>query len=422
MKKSVIVFTAALTAGLAVSCDPEENQPVNPGDTARQLAAPVPELVYQDESSFTLEWEAVSNAGSYVYTLNGGAEENTTGLSVEFTDLAEDDYTVKIKAVAGDTVKYTDSEWAEITVTIDGEETDPARWITFDVYLDTDRNNGYYPYNTVFVHLKTRKAQAVWLGTMSPELDNQECVDELQNNSSPLSSLEVELCNQGGLTFYLSGLEASTEYTVALIVQTSDDDFVFLRKEITTESAADAGKWDKWLGLWTVSSTQTLTATPDGTGLDYNLSDAPMSGTIEIKQRSSNQDQVSITGLTSLGETGIFGDPVAIPAVGELDENGDLVILPAEVASTGNGDILTWFAFLGNEDNSSIVFNKDLPYIFKFSHTGTQIISQPVTADADGVTYTVRAIDVFGVNASGGNVNYYQQAWDMFAGTITLTK
>lgn len=125
-------FYAAMTAfasvALLASCekepqggddptpDPEPSEPT-------QLATPSLSVEDQTNTSFTVTWKAVTNADSYTYTLNGGAEETTTSTSVEFTSLAAGDYTVKVKATSEDE-NYTDSEWASTEVTLEEEDVD----------------------------------------------------------------------------------------------------------------------------------------------------------------------------------------------------------------------------------------------------------------------------------------------------------
>lgn len=125
-------FYAAMTAfasvALLASCekepqggddptpDPEPSEPT-------QLATPSLSVEDQTNTSFTVTWKAVTNADSYTYTLNGGAEETTTSTSVEFTSLAAGDYTVKVKATSEDE-NYTDSEWASTKVTLEEEDVD----------------------------------------------------------------------------------------------------------------------------------------------------------------------------------------------------------------------------------------------------------------------------------------------------------
>ena len=68
------------------------------------------------ENSATVVWEAVPDAASYVYTVDGGEELTVTGLSAVVTGLESGmPATVRVKAVSGQ-VQFLDSEFAELTV------------------------------------------------------------------------------------------------------------------------------------------------------------------------------------------------------------------------------------------------------------------------------------------------------------------
>lgn len=117
MKKFIsgAMIALAATAFLS-SCEKEET--VDPV----ALKAPVLTVAEQTETSFMVIWDLVENAVSYTYTINDGAEENTTNQSAEFTDLTEGTYTVKVKAIAPEGDEFLDSDWASINVTIESAE------------------------------------------------------------------------------------------------------------------------------------------------------------------------------------------------------------------------------------------------------------------------------------------------------------
>lgn len=71
-------------------------------------------------TTFTVRWDAVSNAGKYVITLNGAAYSTQAENSVAFSSLStETEYTVTVKAVPSDAglVTYKESQVATIKVT-----------------------------------------------------------------------------------------------------------------------------------------------------------------------------------------------------------------------------------------------------------------------------------------------------------------
>lgn len=118
MKRNFLGAMIALAASaILFSCEEPAPEP-----KPVPLATPVVSVSEQTETSFVIAWEAVEHAVSYTYTINDGAEENTTNQSAEFTDLTEGTYTVKVKAIAPEGDEFLDSDWASINVTIESAE------------------------------------------------------------------------------------------------------------------------------------------------------------------------------------------------------------------------------------------------------------------------------------------------------------
>lgn len=104
-----------------------------PGQSEKTaLDVPVPQQKEVTESSVTLEWEKVAGAGRYAYRLTGAADAEiasgeTTALSVKIDNLeAETEYRFAVRALAGGSELYDDSEWsADLTVKT-ARATDPG--------------------------------------------------------------------------------------------------------------------------------------------------------------------------------------------------------------------------------------------------------------------------------------------------------
>ena len=119
MKKALLLFLAG--AFVLAGCDKnnEENGGGNENGGGEQLGTPVLAISEQTENSFTVSWEPIENAVSYVYTFNDGEEQPTSQCTVSFSDLMPGDYTVNVKARPLDGSGYSESEWATIAVTIE---------------------------------------------------------------------------------------------------------------------------------------------------------------------------------------------------------------------------------------------------------------------------------------------------------------
>lgn len=122
-------FAAASLAGLC-ACSSDDDA----AETGSGLQAVAqPQIIVSDltTSGFTLRWEAVDDAGSYVYTFDGGSETPTTDCRLEFNSLErQKEYVVAVKACPRDPAEYTESPFTYIHVLTDDLERLPQPKIT----------------------------------------------------------------------------------------------------------------------------------------------------------------------------------------------------------------------------------------------------------------------------------------------------
>ncbi len=84
------------------------------------LAAPV--LVLNGQ---TVSWEAVENASSYEYTVNGGTPVSTSLRSIDFSDRTAGTYSISVRAISGNPL-YSNSAWSnEVEVLVSGDLVSP---------------------------------------------------------------------------------------------------------------------------------------------------------------------------------------------------------------------------------------------------------------------------------------------------------
>lgn len=94
---------------------------------ARKLDAPALKAGTATAASVTVNWTLDPNASSYIYKVNGGAEQKLGKVAtVTVAELTADTaYTIAVKA-AGDGTNFTDSDWASIEVRTTNGTVDPA--------------------------------------------------------------------------------------------------------------------------------------------------------------------------------------------------------------------------------------------------------------------------------------------------------
>lgn len=107
---------ASITVILEDPAAPEDNK----------LATPELEVT-TGSMSFVVEWNSVENAETYVYTLmvNGtdGEKTDTEGSTrIEFSDMQEGEYVIRVQAKAAEDSEYIDSGWAEESFTLNGTQ------------------------------------------------------------------------------------------------------------------------------------------------------------------------------------------------------------------------------------------------------------------------------------------------------------
>lgn len=139
MKKLLSLLLLVFVGGGIFSCS---NDDPAPDPDPVPAAQPAPAASQVEEDSFTVSWEAVEGAVSYVYSLqhksDRGAitpivpETETDQLSVSFSDLIPStEYTFRIKAL-GDGEKVLDSEWKELLVTTEAPAYLSGAWVEID--------------------------------------------------------------------------------------------------------------------------------------------------------------------------------------------------------------------------------------------------------------------------------------------------
>lgn len=134
-----ILIASAITVA-TVSCDRNDEDE----HEKAQLQTPEPTVSDLTGSGFTVSWEAVANAGSYEYRLNGSEPVSVDATSETFSGLASGDYRIEIRAIAADREKYTDSEWGSVSATLEEPESDirVEAYYTGDFY-GTGLGNGW---------------------------------------------------------------------------------------------------------------------------------------------------------------------------------------------------------------------------------------------------------------------------------------
>ena len=181
------VILAGCVMGLS-ACSSDEDSSTSGG----KAVIDQPQVLVSEvtTSGFTLRWDAVANAGAYVYTFNGGEATEISERQIAFHDLErQKEYVVAVKALPKFADEYAESPYTYVHVITDDLEQLPQPEITLGCA---------YASKTVIS----------W--TESPEAAAYEY------------TLGDQTYTTTGRTITLSGLEKGRDYTFTVRAMTSD--------------------------------------------------------------------------------------------------------------------------------------------------------------------------------------------------------
>lgn len=138
--KSILLLSSFAAFACTISCEQPEPDPV----PATKLEAPTVTVASKTDSSFTIEWESVENAGHYSVDFMGDVTD-TESLEAGYSGLESGQtYEISVKAIPDDLEKFTESDWTKLSVTLDTTtvepDPDPKPEKYFDINIDFDKD------------------------------------------------------------------------------------------------------------------------------------------------------------------------------------------------------------------------------------------------------------------------------------------
>ena len=295
---------AVLAAMFAfVACETTPDEPVNPGEGSK-LATP--ELsVEKTETSFTVKWNAVTNAESYNVKLQGDSKtNNTTECQFTFSNLNAGTYVVRVQALADG---YKNSDAASISVDIDGLS--EAEWfdLTLDI-LEEPYPTEQYTYtscNSVVVAMSGEGVSTVFYAVFdTPNIEGvskAEIKKYVKEQGNAVSVDDIQDINNPEKDFatIIGGCVGSTEYTCFAVVTNADGLEAMVSATTTTADVIPTEDAEKWFGTWTVKSHKIYSMGADGKGA---VSDMEGEFTVNITASNLDPAYVTVDGFSVLGE------------------------------------------------------------------------------------------------------------------------
>lgn len=399
MKKffSMIAVFAAMFA--FASCTPEEGTDKpgpQPGPTGSKLATPVLTETHT-ETSFTVAWEAVTNADSYMVNLDG-KNYTTAECSYTFENLNAGDYTVRVKAKGAG---YEDSDNAKIVISLTGLTS--VDWFTQGLFVleepyEFEDGSVAYPYNSLVFEWKGTGVADIQYGMFATaEIAGAKDGDikaALNGLGSSLSSV-LGYVNADGFQSIFSDLSGSTSYTLCTLVTNTEGVECLVKSEATTVEAVQTEGLKRWIGSYTAQTAKMVDIQSD----PLAITDVVTEFSFDVYPVEGTPDQVWIDGLSQLGKENYMSGAV-------ISEDGVdyLCVLAFEAfAQLSDGWYAVWIPFcsLDNGEHTFVTGNF-YGFIFAMNADGTIEFTAGAGELNSGNKFTVESIDALGYNEQGG--------------------
>lgn len=303
---------AAMFVFASCANDPEEGGENKPA-TKTQLETPVVTVKEKGETSFTIEWEAVENATSYMIYFDKNNQKTTAETSYTFTDLNAGTYKPRVKAIAEG---YEDSEYSSVVEIVLTGLTN-ADWFTqtlAPITEPTELSDGtiVYPWNAVYYSWKGTGVVDIQYVMFATEYFESITKDEVLENMNTMSADQLamvlpyingEMVNDPedpaeDWTGVFRGLPGNTSFTLCALVTNDKGVEYYTTSEITTAEVVIAEETKAWFGTWTVNAHEIYSINQQGEG---TVSAKEETFTINITASEDAHNEVYVDGWSVMG-------------------------------------------------------------------------------------------------------------------------
>lgn len=412
MKRFSLLVLLVQALVLIVSCDDRPGQDTPDGLTP--LLHPLLTVSEQTGTSFTIVWTPVENASGYTYEFMDQSL-TVTDCELTFDNLESGTYTVRVRSDAPRHSEWTNSEFSEITVTLDGNiitvEAKNIAWNSARIVCSVNTGTAYM-YDILdkeFYQTFTSDEEMV-----------ASYLEYVASQGVPVSMI----LKMGNDSTDLVGLIPETDYVVFAVGMDADGNMTsdVFTTEFTTDvmPPADA-ELSKWFGTWTAESAKTLRWTRDENGMPVSeVVDEPKTFEITIYGDPTNYEQALIDGWATCKD---------YPALARVDYLGNLSLYSAVVmdAADDRGLAPTWYPYARIDEGETVRYSLILGQnaVYSFEMDGDSASSEPlIGTQPSGSRFTTVAFDIFPYGDAGWTVYLDEEGNipDMASGRITLTR
>ncbi len=412
MKKFFSMMAAVAAMFVFASCG---NDPVEGGEnkpaTKTQLETPVVTVKEKGETSFTIEWEAVENATSYMIYFDKNNQPTTAETSYTFTDLNAGTYKPRVKAIAEG---YEDSEYSSVVeIVLTGLTT--ADWFTQELIAltePTELTNGtvVYPWDAVLYNWKGTGVADIQYAMFDTAYFDTLTKDEVLENLNAMSADDLDyvlplINGEEGWTGVFIGLYGSSSYTLCALVTNDKGIEYYTTNQITTAEVVLAEETKAWLGNWTAQTSKLI----DFSSEEAVITDQVTEFSYNISIIEGTADQVYVDGISTMGTD--------LPAFGQVvvDDNGNnyLYIWNYQILSPiEGGGYAIWYANASTKGDYYFVSGEYPAYILGMTESGvTFTLYEGILSNDE--PFTVAAFDLAAIDEQGSLMGLFESVWKM---------
>ena len=422
MKKLFSMMAAFAVMFSFAACggdEPTETPAPQPSDKT-QLDKPVVTVTSTGEDCFTISWDAIAGATEYLVYLDKNNQPKTTETTYTFSNLNAGTYKPRVKAIGDGTVK--DSSYSDVVeIVLTGVSS--IDWFTQTLSLaEVNEEEGYAPYNAVDMHWQGTGVTELFYGifdaTYLAEATDTEIIDALTGtvNAEYLAAINTP----EGAKFTCGDLSGGVTYDFFVYVTNEKGVKFLVKDQITTAVAEPSEAVQKWLGSWTVNSTEAYSVAQDVTLTKFDKEDT---FTVTVYNSADDPNSVVIDGLSVLGaEQGLV-------ALGEVFDNKLYIFSGVYLGTNSDGSIYNywvgWYTEPAGDFYPSIDgYPSAIVTLDESAAAATSTNVIPMQDEAGNpVELVCEFCDVFGVGAEGG-LYFYIEAFPAVyrTGEMTWTK
>ena len=299
-------------------------------------------VINESATSFTLTWDSVENATSYMIDAGNGGVYTTSDNYIEFTDVAPYTLYWTMVSALSDSSLYRQSNWVG-TYAYTADTNQPCSWFTQSLSPGQGTEYDHQLYNSLDLTWKGTGVTSISYFCMSTEeyYNNGYSLGFIVANMNGFNEYLGEINSEEGFSAYFSNLNQNCEYILFALVTNEQGETYMAISESKTESYELSEAESRWIGTWQMTAHKALVYD----GENVSIIDREESFTVNITANPNIARYFFVDGFSVLGE--------GWPIQANLNENNELCLRSGYATANAYNGVYAWLSYCiysdGNE-------------------------------------------------------------------------